>query len=544
MKATNTPIIQLMEQVIEKTKDKKLSKKSLDSVQSQLEEIAERLDITPRQALMMAAIVNRFDDSHIEASDLARHFDTTPIKILAYWPDMESLREKKLIRINEDKDDTSLSLPKYVLKALKTNKAIEFVDNHNLSAKEWFRRLSELLHSREDEVISASELKKELNELIGFNPQLHIVDSIMSYKLSWNELLVLLILIDLFVQNGDDHILKSDMEDMFESRWECRNQCRDLESGDHTLQQLELVEHSNANGQVESNAWKLTEKAKQLLLSEIEIKKRPSGTNLKKSTDISAKKLYYNEFVTKQVRQLEKLLEETNFHKAQDRLEKHGMRRGFTCIFYGSPGTGKTETVLQLARRTGRNIMNVDIPNLRSKWVGDTEKNIKAIFDTYRTACQEEAVTPILLFNEADAVLCKRNEGATSGVDKMENAMQNIILQEMENFDGIMIATTNLTDNLDAAFERRFLYKIEFPKPTPQESRQIWKSMLPELQEESALELAKQYNFSGGQIENIARKHIVNAILSGEETLSLETILESCHAERLNSKKNRQIGFY
>jgi AAA+ superfamily predicted ATPase len=114
----------------------------------------------------------------------------------------------------------------------------------------------------------------------------------------------------------------------------------------------------------------------------------------------------------------------------------------------------------------------------------------------------------------------------------------------MENFDGIMIATTNLTDNLDAAFERRFLYKIEFPKPTPQESRHIWKSMLPELQEESALELAKQYNFSGGQIENIARKHIVSTILSGEDTLSLDAIREACNNERLNSKKNKQIGFY
>ena len=543
MKATNTPIIQLMEQVIEKTKDKKLSQKSLNAVQSQLDEIAERLDITPRQALMMAAVVNRFDDSHIEASDLARHFDTTPIKILAYWPDIEGLNEKKLIRISEDKDDTSISLPQFVLKSLRTNKPIEYVDYHNLSAKNWFLRLSELLQSCDDDVISSGELKRELNELLEFNPQLNVVNKVMSYNLSWGERLVLLIIMDMFVQNGDDHVMKHDMEDLFESRWECRNQCRDLENGDHTLQKLELVEHSNAEGQVESNAWKLTDKAKQLLLSEIEIKKRPSGTNLKKSTDISAKQLYYNEFVTKQVRQLEKLLEEANFHKAQDRLEKHGMRRGFTCIFYGSPGTGKTETVLQLARRTGRDIMNVDIPNLRSKWVGDTEKNIKAVFDNYRTTCKDVPVTPILLFNEADAVLCRRNEGATSGVDKMENAMQNIILQEMENFDGIMIATTNLTDNLDPAFERRFLYKIEFPKPTPQESRHIWKSMLPELQDDSAILLAKQYDFSGGQIENIARKQVVNALLSGEDTLSLDTIREACNTERLRGRKTAKIGF-
>ena len=79
----------------------------------------------------------------------------------------------------------------------------------------------------------------------------------------------------------------------------------------------------------------------------------------------------------------------------------------------------------------------VDVPNLRSKWVGDTEKNIKAVFEDYRHLCNSAEMAPILLFNEADAVLCKRNEGAVIGVDKMENAMQNIILQEMENLDGI-----------------------------------------------------------------------------------------------------------
>ena len=152
-------------------------------------------------------------------------------------------------------------------------------------------------------------------------------------------------------------------------------------------------------------------------------------------------------------------------------------------------------------------------------------------------------MAPILLFNEADAVLCKRNEGAVTGVDKMENAMQNIILQEMENLDGIMIATTNLTGNLDAAFERRFLYKIEFPKPTANESKHIWQALLPELEEKDALDLALSYSFSGGQIENIARKHIVDTILSGEDGLVIETIREACRAEQFNKKSGNNIGF-
>ena len=136
------------------------------------------------------------------------------------------------------------------------------------------------------------------------------------------------------------------------------------------------------------------------------------------------------------------------------------MCQGFCCIFYGAPGTGKTETVYKLARQTGRDIMRVDVNKIKSCWVGESEKNIKAAFDRYRNICKNSPLAPILLFNEADAILGIRMEGASNAVDKMENSIQNIILQEMESIEGIMIATTNLTTNLDKAFERRFLYKI------------------------------------------------------------------------------------
>ena len=180
---------------------------------------------------------------------------------------------------------------------------------------------------------------------------------------------------------------------------------------------------------------------------------------------------------------------------------------------------------------------------MRSKWVGDTEKNIKATFDRYRDCCKKMSVQPILLFNEADAIVGKRSANTDNSVEKMENAMQNIILQEMETLDGIMIATTNLTGNLDSAFERRFLYKIEFPKPTPQESRHIWHAMLPELTDNDALTLAKKYNFSGGQIENIARKQLINSILADIDGVDMSAIQEACDNELINKRQGKTIGF-
>jgi SpoVK/Ycf46/Vps4 family AAA+-type ATPase len=148
------------------------------------------------------------------------------------------------------------------------------------------------------------------------------------------------------------------------------------------------------------------------------------------------------------------------------------------------------------------------------------------------------------LFNESDAIIGKRMEftDGSHAVDKMENAMQNIILQEIENFNGILIATTNLTVNMDKAFERRFLYKIEFLKPLKEARKSIWKSMIPDLSEQEIIELASLYDFSGGQIENIARKRTVDFILAGSNP-SLEKMKAYCHEETLDKNTINRIGF-
>ncbi|MDE7101931.1 MAG: AAA family ATPase, partial [Bacteroidales bacterium] len=161
----------------------------------------------------------------------------------------------------------------------------------------------------------------------------------------------------------------------------------------------------------------------------------------------------------------------------------------------------------------------------------------------YRNICKNSTLVPILLFNEADAVLGVRQEGASRAVDKMENSLQNIILQEMETLEGIMIATTNLTANLDKAFERRFLYKIKYEKPTDEARAQIWQTMLPGLSSEAAQTLSSEFDLSGGEIENVVRKHTVNAILSGQDGVDLQQLKENCRLERLNNNGRRRIGF-
>jgi SpoVK/Ycf46/Vps4 family AAA+-type ATPase len=300
------------------------------------------------------------------------------------------------------------------------------------------------------------------------------------------------------------------------------------------------------DGMRDPNYYHLTNAAKEVLFPDIELVEDNAANekHLTPHTSFTPKQLFYAPHIQSQIDRLSELLQPEQFRNVTERLSENGMRKGFACLFYGSPGTGKTETVNQLARMTGRDVLMVDVSQIKSCWVGESEKNIKAMFDRYRKYVKEREVAPILLFNEADAVLGIRQEGAQRAVDKMENSIQNIILQEMETLEGIMIATTNLTCNLDKAFERRFIYKIEFERPTLEAKQQIWKTMIPSLSDAMAHSLAKDFDLSGGQIENISRKRTVDLIITGNEPTD-EQMREYCMGEMMNSQQEKRvkIGF-
>ena len=260
---------------------------------------------------------------------------------------------------------------------------------------------------------------------------------------------------------------------------------------------------------------------------------------------VKPKKMFYNQSQSQSIATLNSLLSEENYRKVIDRLDSRGMRKGFACLFSGGPGTGKTETAYQIARETKRHIMTVDISQTKNSAWGEDEKNIKKIFDSYRSLVEKSEVTPILLFNESDAVINKRTELGqfNRAIDKSENTVQNILLQEMENLTGILIATTNLTRNMDAAFERRFLYRINFEKPTAESRKEIWKMLMPELSAELCQELSQKYELSGGQIENIIRKTEVNRVLN-DDVLSLAVLRQYCKEEAQSSiDTSKKIGF-
>ena len=251
---------------------------------------------------------------------------------------------------------------------------------------------------------------------------------------------------------------------------------------------------------------------------------------------IRPKKMFYNQRETQAIATLSSLLTEDNYRKIVERLDNKGMRKGFACLFTGRSGTGKTETAYQIARETKRDIMIVDISQVRDSLYGASEKKIKEIFDSYHDLAEKSLTAPILLFNEADAVISKRKELSrhNRAIDQSENTMQNIILSEMENLNGILIATTNLFRNMDFAFERRFLYRIDFDKPSAENRKEIWKTLMPDLRDDLIQELSQEYELSGGQIENIARKTEVSRVLN-DDVLPMDLLIQFCKEESQSS---------
>ena len=539
----NMTLLQAVERVVELSKDSRLSDEFMKEASLEIGFLAESFGITERQAVLFCVCMEK-GPRRVDFDDLANYLDVNNIRILSYASDIDALVHRRLLRYRDINDEDQFDVPIPVVKALKHNEVYQLPQRTGLDCAGLFEQLNMWFEDLDDDAVSIKELKEETDNLLRENPQVLFVKQLKEYYLDNDDQLLLLLFCHLLVNKDDDDIRLGQMEDLFDSKADFNNVKAKLRNGDHKLMKKNLIEHRCEDGIADSTRYKLTESTKRTLLAELKITAREEKlADVLKPENLMPKELFFSDGIQHQVSELGAFFLPEQYKKIHERMEQRGFRQGFACLFYGGPGTGKTETVYQLARQTGRSLMVVDVPQIKSKWVGDSEKNIKALFDRYREFVKKSEIAPILLFNEADGIIGIRKQGASSAVDKMENTVQNIILQEMETLDGIMIATTNLTENLDSAFERRFLYKIRFEKPDASVRKQIWQQMIPELSNADAALLAHDFDFSGGQIENVARKFSINTILHGQTSEQLPLLNSYCQEERLQGSCTRKIGF-
>ena len=522
-----------------------LSPENYKRAATDLRMLGKMLGLSRMQVLFLTAIVEKSSRYRIDGDDVSTFLGMDYLEFLTYSEEMDGLRKKGYVRID---NDGHIVLPAEVLVALKENRPVEPEQTSGLDTARILTRLRRKLSYRSDDQLSTDEVRREIEFLLKENPSTSI-SRVCRKRLEGvgaDERLVFYALVYRYYYEEDDMVGWHDLDDYFTDE-ELDNLKGDCAVEMMDLQRKGLIEFTGQDGMLTKEYFHIKDDIKEELLSDVGgLRKKQAKVSASlriAASSIAPKELYYNPAEERQVKMLRELLSEERFTTIRATMKQKNYRTGFTCLFHGAPGTGKTETVYQIARESGRDLFCVDVSQIKSCWVGESEKNIKDVFRKYRDCVRTSAKVPILLFNEADAVFGVRRASAESAVDKMENSLQNIILQEMEDLDGILIATTNLTSNLDKAFERRFLYKIRFDKPSPEARALIWRSMMPSLSEAEALELARDFPFSGGQIENIVRKREIKALIGPEEP-GFDEIRAYCEEETLDDAPGRKkIGF-
>lgn len=529
----------------EEGRNRGISLSRMENASTDIDELATALEISRMQALMITVIVRKSYRNEIDERELAQTLDIDYLQFLMYHQDLVSLQRSGYIRMNKK---GGIKLPRRVLDGLLENRPVEADPRTGLGAIDLLIRIKSWLSMLEDDLGSPDEMIDDIDELMNLNPDNSVSKTVRKTirNIEGYERIVLYGLIYRYYFEDDDMVGWHDLDAYLPERdYSYLKMEYKLER--LSLQALGIIEYAGRNSMMSKDYFKLSDDIKEQLFADVggirKEEKKVSASRELKATEIISKTLFYNPAEGQQVSRLKEILSAERLDEIRSKMKEKGLRSGFTCLFYGGPGTGKTETVYQIAKASGRNLFIVDVSQIKSCWVGESEKNIKKVFDKYREAVKAGGIIPILLFNEADAVFGIRREGADGAVDKMENSVQNIILQEMEDLDGILIATTNLTTNLDKAFERRFLYKIRFEKPSREARLSIWRAMLPGLSEEEADLLAGDFDFSGGQIENIVRKSEVQSILDSSDP-GFDDIRAFCSEEIIGDGIGRnKIGF-
>ena len=519
--------------------------------------VAGTFGISPKAAVLLAAILEKSRCNNCcDEEDLANYIGCTNIEFFGFHEALRQMEDGGVIRGNSSRlrGRKGFTATMEAIKAVENGTPFKPLKMVDLTSDELFTRFRMHIGNFRNDNIDCERLSEELESLIEKNPQLLFCRKAMESHLTADctdtERRMFFYLAHRYVSHGEEavplnHLLN--FTDYMEDEQILRRQ---FANEKNALQIYGLVEFGFEEGFGNDKTLSLSEEVRNTWFDEIELalEDQAKHRSIIPCDSIKEQELFYNQGEQEQIERLTDLLSEDNYNAVCSRLKEQGMPSGFSCIFHGCPGSGKTASLRAIAKKTGRDLFWVDLSSIQSKWVGDSEKNMKALFNAYRRMVKSSKKAPIMAVNEADAIFTKRFTTVERSVEASYNAVTDIVLNELETLDGILIATTNLAGNMmddgDSAMERRFLYKVELTSPSKEVREKIWKSKISGLSQEDAAELASRYEFSGGNIENIARKSTVEYVLSGRKA-DLGTLIGYCEEENIVRKGGgrKKIGF-
>ena len=514
--------------------------------------LQDRLGLNPMQVQLLTCVFYHqaaHPNCICDIEDLSKMLKLHPLRTMQYKEELDKLEDLGyLVSLDTPRGDNGWRISKEAAHCLQNNEAFSLDMVRMKTAMEFLCKASQYV-SEGMRFDQNNSIRPRVKRLMRQNTHLPVVRNLQQFAEENYDMWFMLLMMTTLGAENDPFVGVSDLEQIIPGRL-LRGMIRTIKNGTNIFVKKGYVEEQNMGGLAGDKNFVLTNKAWEEMIEDkdevaifLQSEEEQKSKALVDYRSLNKKELFFSGKTKEQIDRLGELLKEEKFANIRQALSQRGLPTGFCCLFYGSPGTGKTELVQQLAIATERDMMQVDLSTLRDKYVGESEKRIKGVFDTYRALVKQSSKAPILFFNEADGIFGNRMENTQHSVDKMENAIQNIILQEMEQFEGIMICTTNLTTCMDKAFDRRFLFKIEFERPTNEARKQIWQSLLVGLNDAQATELADKFDFSGGQIQNISRKQIIHSIFEGSDEIDYEQVKKDCQSEQVSRQNGRKIGF-
>jgi broad-specificity NMP kinase len=554
-KQTSKELLKSVQTIVSSTKGQLLNDELIDELRTETPKLMSFYEISHFQSIVLSIYLEcGLKDIDVDTEKLIDYFGKNMSCLADINQAIDELTEKKLLF--SKRHDYSVRRKSEYNKVIHVHyKALDAMmkgDKELLGEQKldnFFGVLGEvrdLICKRTETTITTETLGEEVRGILESNKKFKEVEWLLSLENMTNyDLTLILDLAIEHLEGAEEVDIDKLIKEVFSEIHDRIKYKRKIKENNCELFKSDVVKFSEEMFSF-LNYVKLSEHAMDVLLGGYQdsIKKefRPKMGILIHPDKIEQEQLFYNDSEFEQIETLSNALEENKYTNLMTRLKDNGMKQGFTVLLYGYPGTGKTSSVKQVAKATGRSIFMVEIQKIQSKWVGESEKNLAKVFEEYKQARRHFNKAPILLFNEADAILGKRMS-VNSSVDKSFNTLQNILLQELEEFEGIFMATTNLADQLDSAFDRRLLYKIDFKKPSEQVRKKILTNVFKDISIKTINALTEQFSLTGGQIANIKKKLLVKSVLDVnlDQELYLSTL---CNEEFILSKSGRStIGF-
>ena len=362
VKTTKEPtLLEAMEHVAELSCNSQMSNDFYVKALADIKFVSESYGITLRQAVLFCICMEQ-GPHHVDYNDIARHLNVSKMRALSYASDIDALVRRRLLRFRDVKDEDDFDVPTVVIRKLKHNEVCQLPKRTDLDCAGVFEFLGEWFKDLSDDAIGSKELAEEIQQLFKENTQVDFVKQMLGLQLCGNDLLLLSLFCHFLVNENDDEVNFCQTENCFARKQLFTKAKIDLRNGSHELMQKNLIEHCCSNGIVDVDHYKMTESAKRNLLVEMIIATTDEKVvGLLEPNKLTEKKMFYSDAVGKQVNELACFFQPERFKEIQERMKQRGFRNGFACLFYGSPGTGKTETLYQLAYQTGRAIMVVEV---------------------------------------------------------------------------------------------------------------------------------------------------------------------------------------